>query len=115
MRIASRQDPVVPSDDLGAGFNGCRSRLRVALAEVGVTTEAWAKLDAELEALAAEITADGSRSDTAGECPDLFAITGRAYGVALRAAHPRSCDPWITAALRASQWRAKNRGKGLSV
>ena len=56
--LATQKDPVAPSDDLGAGFNGCRSRLRVALAEVGVTTEAWAKLDAELEALEAEITAD---------------------------------------------------------
>lgn len=56
--LAMQKDPVAPSDDSGAEFNGCRSRLHVALAEAGVTREAWAKLDAELEALEAEIAAD---------------------------------------------------------
>ena len=56
--LATQKDPVAPSADLGAGYDGCRSRLRGALADAGVTGAAWAKLDAELEALEAEITAD---------------------------------------------------------
>ncbi len=56
--LARQKDPVAPSDDLGAEFNGCRARLRAALASAGVSGEDWAKLDQALESLEAEITAD---------------------------------------------------------
>ena len=56
--LAGQKDPVAPSHDLGAEFNGCRARLRAALASAGVSGDKWATLDQALEALEAEITAD---------------------------------------------------------
>ena len=56
--LARQKDPVAPSDDLGAEFNGCRARLRAALASAGMPNDKWAKLDQALESLEAEITAD---------------------------------------------------------
>ncbi len=56
--LAGSKDPVAPSDDLGAEFNGCRTRLDAALAAAGVPEGDRTALDAALEALEAEITAD---------------------------------------------------------
>ena len=56
--LAGQKDPVAPSNDLGAEFNGCRARLRAALASAGVPGGDWDTLDQALEALEAEITAD---------------------------------------------------------
>ena len=56
--LARQKDPVAPSGDLGSEFNGCRGRLRAALASAGVPGEDWATLDQALEAVEAEITAD---------------------------------------------------------
>ena len=56
--LAGQKEPVAPSDDLGAEFSGCRSRLHAALMAAGVTSEDWARLDAALETLEAEISAD---------------------------------------------------------
>ncbi len=56
--LARQKDPVAPADDMGAEFDGCRGRLRAALAAAGVSGQDWAALDRALETLEAEITAD---------------------------------------------------------
>lgn len=56
--LARQKDPIAPADDMGAEFDGCRGRLRAALASAGVSGQDWATLDQALETLEAEITAD---------------------------------------------------------
>ena len=56
--LARQKDPVAPSDDLGTDIMLAPVQLRVALEAAGVAGAAWATLDAELEALEAEITVE---------------------------------------------------------
>ena len=56
--LAGSKDPVGPSDELGAEFNGCRARLHAALAAAGVPDQDRTVLDEALEALEAEVAAD---------------------------------------------------------
>ncbi len=56
--LARQKDPVTAAHDMGAEFNGCRGRLRAALASAGVSGQDWAALDQALETLEAEIAAD---------------------------------------------------------
>lgn len=56
--LAARKSPAAPSDMLGAEYEPCRPALRRALLEAGAEADTLPGLDAELEALEAEIAGD---------------------------------------------------------
>ena len=56
--IARKKAPAAPSDMLGSEFDGCRTRVRQQLAELGMPDETLAQLDQQLEALEAEMAED---------------------------------------------------------
>ena len=56
--LGRQKTPGAPSDMMGAEFNGCRTALHQALAELGMDGDALAQLDRRLEALEAEIAED---------------------------------------------------------
>ncbi|HYZ64509.1 MAG TPA: hypothetical protein VE650_18820 [Acetobacteraceae bacterium] len=56
--LASRKAPAAPSDLLGAEFEACRSELRRGLLRAGLGPAVFHRLEQELEALEADITAE---------------------------------------------------------
>lgn len=56
--LATRKQPAVPSDMLGAEFEPCRPALHRALLDAGIEQAAWTSMEPTLEALEAEIADD---------------------------------------------------------